>query len=99
MHGFSYDPIHDELVVNSPLAQAILTFRGGANGEEAPVRVIQGPTILVQAASSGVKKKKLKNILPIYEEGAADIDLVKEGGRNLRDYLQSEGYFIVWNGA
>ena len=43
MHGFSYDPIHDELVVNSPLTQAILTFRGSANGEEAPIRVIQGP--------------------------------------------------------
>jgi hypothetical protein len=43
MHGFGYDPIHDEIVVTSPLAQAILIFRGGANGEEPPVRVIQGP--------------------------------------------------------
>ncbi|PYS04206.1 MAG: hypothetical protein DMG16_03370 [Acidobacteria bacterium] len=43
MHGFSYDPIHDEIVVNSPLSQAILTFRGAVNGEEAPLRVIQGP--------------------------------------------------------
>jgi hypothetical protein len=43
MHGFSYDAIHDEIVVNSPLSQAILVFRGGANGEEAPLRVIQGP--------------------------------------------------------
>jgi DNA-binding beta-propeller fold protein YncE len=42
MHGFSYDGIHDEIVVNSPLAQAILTFRGAANGEEPPIRVIQG---------------------------------------------------------
>src|ERR1700681_1206055 len=42
MHGFAYDPIHDEIVVTSPLAQAILTFRGGATGEEAPIRVIQG---------------------------------------------------------
>jgi hypothetical protein len=43
MHGFTYDDVHDEIVVNSPLAQAILIFRGGANGEERPVRVIQGP--------------------------------------------------------
>jgi hypothetical protein len=43
MHGFAYDPIHDEIVVTSPLAQAILVFRGAANGEEAPIRVIQGP--------------------------------------------------------
>lgn len=43
MHGFAYDSIHDEIVVTSPLAQAILVFRGAANGEEAPIRVIQGP--------------------------------------------------------
>ena len=43
MHDFEFDAIHDEIVVSSPFAQAILTFRGGANGEEAPIRVIQGP--------------------------------------------------------
>ena len=43
MHDIAYDPVHDEIVVNSPLTQAILIFRGGADGEEPPVRVIQGP--------------------------------------------------------
>lgn len=43
MHDIRYDAIHDEIVVPSPLAQAILVYRGGANGEEAPLRVIQGP--------------------------------------------------------
>jgi hypothetical protein len=43
MHDIVYDAVHDEIVVNSPLTQAILTFRGGADGEEPPVRVIQGP--------------------------------------------------------
>src|SRR6516165_8850877 len=48
MHGFMYDPLHDEIVVMSPLAQAILIFRGAANGEEAPIRVIQGPHTQIQ---------------------------------------------------
>ena len=48
MHSMEYDPIHDELVVNSPLAQAILTFKGGSGGEEPPVRVIQGPNTQIQ---------------------------------------------------
>ena len=43
MHGFAYDSIHDEIVVTSPLTQSILIFKGGANGDEAPARVIQGP--------------------------------------------------------
>jgi hypothetical protein len=42
MHDFAYDNIHDEIVVTSALAQAILTFRGGADGEEAPIRILQG---------------------------------------------------------
>jgi hypothetical protein len=42
MHDIAFDAIHDEIVVTSPLAQGILTFRGAANGEEAPIRYIQG---------------------------------------------------------
>jgi hypothetical protein len=49
MHALEYDPVHDELCVNSPLNNAILTFRGGAKGEEPPVRVIQGPHTQIQS--------------------------------------------------
>ena len=42
MHSIEYDPIHDEVAVPIPFGGAILTFRGGANGEEPPLRVIQG---------------------------------------------------------
>ena len=43
MHQISVDSVHDELVVPNPFAEAILFFRGGADGEEAPIRIIQGP--------------------------------------------------------
>lgn len=43
VHDLSFDALHDEIVVSSPFAQAILTFRGGADGEEPPIRIIQGP--------------------------------------------------------
>lgn len=43
MHSIAYDEVHDEFYVPVPFPQAILTFRGGANGEEAPIRIIQGP--------------------------------------------------------
>lgn len=42
IHEMDYDPVHDEIVVTNPQAGAILVFRGSANGNEAPVRVIQG---------------------------------------------------------
>ncbi len=43
VHNIRYDAVHDEIVVAHPVAQAILFFRGGADGNEAPLRVIQGP--------------------------------------------------------
>lgn len=42
MHGVAYDELHDEIAIPVALGGAILTFRGGADGEEAPLRVIQG---------------------------------------------------------
>ena len=42
VHGIAYDPVHDEIIVPNPLAAAILFFRGGATGDEAPLRIIQG---------------------------------------------------------
>jgi hypothetical protein len=49
VHDMMFDAIHDELVVPSPFAQAVLTFRGGADGEEPPVRIIQGPKTQIVA--------------------------------------------------
>jgi hypothetical protein len=43
MHDIRYDEIHDEIVVGNPFGQAILTFRGDANGNVGPIRTIQGP--------------------------------------------------------
>jgi hypothetical protein len=43
MHDIRYDETRDEFFVGNPFAGAILAFRGGARGEEAPIRIIQGP--------------------------------------------------------
>lgn len=43
MHDIVYDAMHDEFVVPVPYSDAILTFRGGADGQDPPIRVIQGP--------------------------------------------------------
>lgn len=43
MHAIAYDEIHDEIYVTQQFGQGILVFRGGATGEEPPIRVINGP--------------------------------------------------------
>jgi hypothetical protein len=47
MHDIRHDPVKDEVIVGNPFASAILIFRGGASGQEAPVRIIQGPKTLL----------------------------------------------------
>src|SRR6266852_8708625 len=49
MHSIAYDSIHDEFMVPQQFGQAIMTYRGGASGEEAPIRVIQGPLTQLRA--------------------------------------------------
>ena len=51
-HYIAIDSVHDELAVPNPFAQAILFFHGGANGNEAPIRVIQGPKTLLTAVDN-----------------------------------------------
>ena len=41
-HGIAYDTTNDEIIAPNPLAAAVVIFRGGATGEEAPVRTLQG---------------------------------------------------------
>jgi DNA-binding beta-propeller fold protein YncE len=58
MHGLAYDATHDEVVVPVALGAAVLTFRGGATGEEPPIRSIQGPhTHLVRPHTLAVDEK------------------------------------------
>lgn len=57
MHGLAYDPVHDEIIVPVALSGAILVFRGGAIGNEPPVRVIQG-------AETGLIRPHTANVDP-----------------------------------
>ncbi|MGA8025933.1 MAG: POTRA domain-containing protein [Bryobacteraceae bacterium] len=51
-----------------------------------------GPKITIKALEAKVSKGKLRQYVPVYEEGSIDNDLLTEGARNLTDYFQSKGY-------
>ena len=57
------------------------------------VHVFAGLNVRVQVVGAKVSSGTLHSLLPIYEEGAVDDDLLQEGRRNLRDYVQRQGYF------
>ena len=55
--------------------------------------VERGPVVDIRAEGMPLSRAKLKRYVPVYEEHAVDEDLLNEGRRNLRDYLQGQGYF------
>jgi outer membrane protein assembly complex protein YaeT len=61
-----------------------------------PVLAIHpGPKIRVKAVEANISERVLKRYVPVYQERTVDNDLLVEGARNLRDYLQSRGYYDV----
>jgi outer membrane protein insertion porin family len=57
--------------------------------------VILGPKVTVEVKGAKLSRRKMRKLIPIYEENAFDNDLVEEGNRNLVSYFQSKGYFDV----
>jgi outer membrane protein insertion porin family len=53
----------------------------------------QGPIVKVQIEGASMEQDDMKRLVPIFEEGSVDEDLLNEGNRRLRDYFQREGYF------
>ncbi len=52
-----------------------------------------GSEVRVAVDGAKVSKGTLRRLVPIYQEGAVDEDLLQEGRRNLREYFQRGGYF------
>jgi outer membrane protein assembly factor BamA len=57
------------------------------------VELIAGPRVRVEVAGTKIPAKDLRKLVPIYQEGAVDEDLLQEGRRAIRDFLEREGYF------
>jgi len=55
----------------------------------------RGPVVKVLVEGASVSGERIKRLVPVFEEGTVDDDLLNEGNRRLRNYFQSVGYFDV----
>ena len=77
-------------------AQVSLTdrrYHSDSNRLDYIFQVEQGPTIALTTEGQKIGKGELKKLIPVYQENSVDDDLLNEGRRNIRDYLQTKGYF------
>jgi len=87
------------LIRRGYLGARVSTTRGAydLNANQVPleVQVIAGLNIQVRIEGANISSGRLRQLLPLYVEGAVDEDLLEEGRRNLRDYFEDQGYFDV----
>lgn len=83
----------DRLEAQVTLTQRI--YRPETNLVDYTFDINRGPVVGVKVEGASLRQGQVKKLVPIYEESAVDDDLLNEGARNIRDYLQSKGYFDV----
>jgi len=70
-------------------------YAGTSHKENFRISVNRGPVVKVEVEGASASSERLKHIIPIFEEGSVDDDLLNEGNRRLRDFYQRQGYFDV----
>ncbi len=55
--------------------------------------VNEGPEVKVAVEGTKISKSRLHLLVPIFEEGTIDNDLLNEGVHNIRELQQQQGYF------
>ncbi len=55
----------------------------------------QGPIVEVKVEGAKISQGQLEKLVPVYEEGTVDQDLLNEGAQNLQNYFEGHGYFDV----
>jgi outer membrane protein assembly complex protein YaeT len=69
------------------------TYHSERNTVDYAFKVDRGPVVEIAAEGFKLSQRVLRKLVPIYEEGAVDDDLLNEGRRNITNHLQTLGYF------
>src|SRR6266404_2562563 len=69
------------------------TYDAKSNTIPLELEVTEGPLVRVAVAGAKFSGGQLKKLVPVYQEGAVDTDLLEEGKRNIRERLERNGYF------
>ncbi len=71
----------------------LTSYNAPANRLDLKYEIKPGPLVTVAVEGNVISHSVLRREVPIFQEHAADEELMNEGRRNLRDYLQGKGYY------
>ena len=91
------DRVRKFLAKRGHLSSRVTVRRGDYDSAKNAVPIFleatQGPRVEVLVTAAKFSDSELKKLIPIYQEGAVDPDLLEEGKRNIRERLERQGYF------
>lgn len=70
-----------------------IKYEPSKNAADVELTINAGPKVTISISGAAVSRDDLHKLIPVYEEGSLDEELLVEGQRNLVDYFQSRGYF------
>ncbi|HEX4773220.1 MAG TPA: POTRA domain-containing protein [Bryobacteraceae bacterium] len=69
-----------------------MDFDPKTNRATPTLNINAGPKINIKAIEAKLSTGKLRTLVPIFQEGSVDNDLLAEGAHNIQNYFQSRGY-------
>lgn len=69
------------------------TYNEGRKQVDYDFHANQGPEVQVLVEGTKISKSRLHQLVPVFEEGTIDNDLLNEGLHNIREYMVQQGYF------
>jgi outer membrane protein insertion porin family len=89
--------IRDFLVKKGHLNARAVVHRGdydaATNRMPLELEVTEGPRVQIAVVGVKISSGELRKLVPVYQEGAVDVDLLEEGKRNIRERLERQGYY------
>lgn len=89
------DLYRDENHLEAEIRIARRTFHPVTNRVDLDLEVTAGPRIEISVAGADLDRDDMERLIPIFEEGTLDEDLLREGQRNLTNHFEAGGYFDV----
>jgi len=68
-------------------------YRSDTHKVNLDLTIDPGLFTLVEVRGFEISQSKLKTLVPVFEEGSVDQDLIQEGLNRIRSYMQEQGYF------
>jgi outer membrane protein insertion porin family len=70
-----------------------LDYHDQTNTVKPTIDITAGEAVAIRATGAKISSRKLKELVPVFQERSIDADLLVEGERNIAQYLESRGYF------